>query len=138
MNLNKISNKAASWALIIVGIGHTVTDLTSPKTDLQLEFMTKMKAFPIEVMGTQNNIFSFHQGFSLMMGLLLLGYGLLNLLIIRNLKHLTLPVNILILNIIISAVSLILSVKYFFIVPIVLIGIAFIGFSISLITKLRK
>ena len=130
--------KIASWSLILVGIGHTITYLTSPKTSLQNDFITKMKEFPIEILGTETNIFSFHQGFSLMMGLLLFGYGLLNLLILRNNQALNIPTNILILNSIISLICFILSFAYFFIVPIVFTSIAFLGFSVSLILKIKK
>ena len=138
MNVKKTSSKIASWSLILVGIGHTITDLTSPKSETQIDFIQKMKEFPIEIMGTETNIFSFHQGFSLMMGLLLFGYGLLNILILRNNQASSIPTNIIIFNIIICAISFVLSIKYFFIVPIVFTGISLLGFAISLIIKLRK
>ena len=138
MNVKKTSSKIASWSLILVGIGHTITDLTSPKSETQIDFIQKMKEFPIEIMGTETNIFSFHQGFSLMMGLLLFGYGLLNILILRNNQESSIPTNIIIFNIIICVISFVLSIKYFFIVPIVFTGIALLGFAISLIIKLRK
>ena len=138
MNVKKTSSKIASWSLILVGIGHTITDLTSPKSETQIDFIQKMKEFPIEIMGTETNIFSFHQGFSLMMGLLLFGYGLLNILILRNNQASSIPTNILILNILICVISFVLSKKYFFIVPIVFTGISLLGFAISLIIKLRK
>ena len=138
MKVEKISSKIGSWSLIFVGIGHTITDLTSPKSETQIDFIQKMKEFPIEIMGTETNIFSFHQGFSLMMGLLLFGYGLLNILILRNNQASSIPTNILILNILICVISFVLSIKYFFIVPIVFTGIALLGFAISLIIKLRK
>ena len=138
MKVEKISSKIASWSLIFVGIGHTITDLTSPKTESHNDFIIKMKEFPIEILGRETNIFSFHQGFSLMMGLLLFGYGLLNILILRNNQASTIPTNIVILNSIICVISFVLSIKYFFIVPIVFTGIALLGFAISLIIKLRK
>ena len=138
MKVEKISSKIASWSLIFVGIGHTITDLTSPKSETQIDFIQKMKEFPIEIMGTETNIFSFHQGFSLMMGLLLFGYGLLNILILRNNQASSIPTNIIIFNIIICVISFVLSIKYFFIVPIVFTGISLLGFTISLIIKLRK
>lgn len=138
MKVEKISSKIASWSLIFVGIGHTITDLTSPKTESQNDFIIKMKEFSIEVLGSETNIFSFYQGFSLMMGLLLFGYGLLNILILRNNQESSIPTNIIILNIIICIISFVLSIKYFFIVPIVFTGIALLGFAISLIIKLRK
>jgi len=138
MKVQKISSKIASWSLIFVGVGHTITDLTSPKTALQNDFIIKMKEFPIEVLGSETNIFSFHQGFSLMMGLLLFGYGLLNILILKSNRAIPTPPNIIILNIIVCLISLLLSIKYFFIVPILCTGIAFLGFTISLISKLKK
>jgi hypothetical protein len=138
MKVEKISSKIASWSLIFVGVGHTITDLTSPKTALQNDFIIKMKEFPIEVLGSETNIFSFHQGFSLMMGLLLFGYGLLNVLILRSNRAIPIPPNIIILNIIVCLISLLLSIKYFFIVPILFTSIAFLGFTISLISKMKK
>ena len=138
MNVKKTSSKIASWSLILVGIGHTITDLTSTKSETQIDFIQKMKEFPIEIMGSETNIFSFHQGFSLMMGLLLFGYGLLNILILRNNQASSIPTNIIIFNIIICVISFVLSIKYFFIVPIVFTGISLLGFAISLIIKLRK
>ncbi|WP_458626742.1 LIC_13387 family protein [Winogradskyella sp. PC D3.3] len=113
MKIEKISSKIASWSLIFVGIGHTITDLTSPKTSSQNDFIIKMKEFPIEILGSNATIFSFHQGFSLMMGLLLFGYGLLNILILRNNQALSIPTNIVIFNIIICLICLALSIKYF-------------------------
>lgn len=138
MKITLISYKIASWALILVGIGHTITDLTTPKTLEQNDFILKMKEFTIQILGAETDIFSFHQGFSLMMGLLLFAYGLLNLLILKNNKSANLASNILILNIIVSLISVILSLKYFFIVPVVFTSIAFLGFLISLSTKNRN
>ncbi len=94
-----------------------------------------MKDLTFQMLGTEANIFYFYQGFSLMMGTLLIGYGLLNILILKNNQQSNLPSNILILNIIISLVSVIISIKYFFIVPIAFTGIPFLGFMISLSTK---
>lgn len=138
MQIEKLNSKIASWALIFVGIGHTLTDLTNQKTESQNDFIIKMKEFPIDVLGSETNLFSFHQGFSLMMGLLLFGYGLLNLLILRNYQASSIPTNIMILNVIICVISFVLSIRYFFIVPILFTGIALLGFTLSLIIKLRK
>jgi hypothetical protein len=41
MKVEKISSKIASWSLIFVGIGHTITDLTSPKSETQIDFIQK-------------------------------------------------------------------------------------------------
>lgn len=138
MKITKLSTKMASWSLLLVGMGHTITYLTAPNTAEQDEIVRKMETFTFQMLGTKANIFSFYQGFSLMMGLLLVGYGALNLLMLNNNKEGHLPPNILSLNFIISLASVILSVKYFFIVPVVFTSIALFGFSIALITKNRK
>ncbi|AWV97091.1 LIC_13387 family protein [Arcticibacterium luteifluviistationis] len=138
MKITSLSHKIASWSLILGGIGHTTAALSNPKTAELNELLSTMKAFTTHLLGSEVNMFSFHQGFSLMMGLLLFGYGALNLLILKNNVQAQMPSNILILNIIISLVSVVLSVKYFFLIPIVLTGMAFLGFSISLVAKNYK
>ena len=134
----KISLKSfliASWALLIGGIFHSLSDLLSPATDERIEVMNQMKVLTSEVLGSEFNMLSFFQGFSLMMGLLTFGYGALNVLIIKSFRDNGVPHSILVFNTIITLMCVILSIKYFFIIPIILTAIPFIGFSISLITK---
>lgn len=135
MKVSILSFKIASWTLIVGGIIHTVSDLATPKTAEMNVLALQMREFTAEIMDSEINMLSFHQGFSLMMGLLLFGYGALNLLIQKNNQKAQLPSNILVLNIIISLIGVALSINYFFIVPILLTGIPLIGFSISLLTK---
>ena len=137
MKVSMMSYKIASWTLLLGGILHTVSDLLSPETPEKNEIILQMKAFTGQVLGTEFNLFGFFQGFSFMMGLLLIGYGALNLLILKNNQQAYLPSNILILNIIISLVSVIISIKYFFIIPAILTGIPLLGFLISFITQNR-
>ena len=138
MKIALLSTKIASWSLLLVGVGHTTTYLTTPNTAAQDEIVRQMETFTFELLGTDANIFYFYEGFSLMMGLLLFGYGVLNLFMLINNKEGSLHNNVLILNFIISLISVILSVKYFFIVPVVFTSIALFGFSIALITKTKK
>jgi hypothetical protein len=138
MKIALLSTKIASWSLLLVGIGHTTTYLTTPNTAAQDEIVRQMETFTFELLGTDANIFYFYEGFSLMMGLLLFGYGALNLFMLTNNKEGSLHNKVLILNFIISLTSVILSVKYFFIVPVVFTSIALFGFSIALITKNKQ
>ena len=133
-----MSYKIASWALVLGGLVHSIADLTSPKTAEQIEFMNQMKKFTGQVLGTEFNMFSFFQGFSLTMGLLLIGYGALNVLILKNNQKEDLPTNILTLNILVTLVSVMLSIKYFFIIPTILTSIPFVGFIISFISKIKQ
>ena len=132
------SFKIASWALLIGGMIHTIADLFSPSTPQKEEILNQMKAFNGQVLGTTFDLASFFQGFSLMMGLLLIGYGAINVLLLKNNQGSALPTNILILNIIITFVTVLISIKYFFIIPVILTSIPFVGYLISFITKTSK
>jgi hypothetical protein len=138
MKLSLVSYKTASWSLLIIGFGHTLTYLTAPNTPEQNILITTMKALNFNMLGVDANIFSFYEGFSLMMGLLLIGYGLINILTLKNNKQSYLPTNMLILNIIISFFSVAISLKYFFLIPVVFTSIPFIGYLISLSTRKMK
>ncbi len=138
MKTSFVSYKIASWTLLLGGILHSLADLLSPETPAKNEIILQMKAFTGQVLGTQFNLWFFHQGFSLMMGLLLVGYGALNLLILKNNQQAALPSNVLILNIVVSLLSVIIAIKYFFIIPVILTGIPLLGFLISFITKNKK
>jgi len=133
MNLSKISYKIASWSLILVGIGHTITTLLSSPTAVQKEFIVKMQNFSVDIFGSQTNIYSLHLGFSLMMGLLLFGYGLLSLQILKTQQNPTFSV--LVLNILITLMAVIISQLLFFIIPVLFTSVAMIGFITALITK---
>jgi hypothetical protein len=133
MNYSKLAFKTASWSFIVVGIGHLTTDLLKPKTKEQLMFIQTMKDFSIDLMGTEVNVFSFHQGYSIMMGLLLFAYGVLNLMLLKNNGQDRLASNILVFNCVVSFACTVLSIMYFFIIPIVLTGVAFLGFTVSLL-----
>ncbi len=135
MEMRLRSYRVASWSLVLGGIGHTVADLTTPQTAAQSKLILEMKAFVVQILGGTANVFSFYQGFSLMMGLLLFGYGTLNLLLLKNNGQAPLPTNILLLNCLITLISVVLSIQYFFIVPIVLTGIALLGYSVSILTQ---
>ena len=138
MKTSLVSYKIASWSLLLIGLGHTITYLTAPNTPEQNELITTMKGLNFNMLGVDANILSFYDGFSLMMGLLLIGYGLINILILRNSQQSHLPSNIIILNVVISFFSAVISLKYFFLIPVVFTSIPFIGFIISLSTRNRS
>jgi|GEM_PF-1686617 len=134
----KIASKSfaiASWSLLFGGIFHSLSDLLSPNTPEKIKIMAEMKALTSQVLGSEFNMFSFFQGFSLMMGLLIFGYGALNVMFLKHNSQKNLPWNILVLNTIITLVCVIISIQYFFFIPIILTGIPFVGFFISLITN---
>lgn len=135
MRITMISFKIASWTLLLGGILHTVSDLLSPETPERNAIISQMKELTGIALGTEFNMYSFFQGFSLTMGLLLFGFGALNILILKNNQGAHLPSNILVLNIIVSLIALTISLNYFFIIPIILTGIPFLGYLISFVTR---
>jgi hypothetical protein len=138
MKNSKLSYKIASWVLMIGGVIHTTFSLLTPKTPEQAEITLTMKNFTAQVLGSEINIYDFHQGFSLMMGLLLFGYGAINLLILKNNQLAPLPSNIILLNVIITFIGTLLSIRFFFIIPILLTGIPFLGYLVSFLIKNNK
>lgn len=138
MNFTKFSYKIACWAFIVIGVGHIATDLLSPKTHEQIEYIHAMKEFSINLLGTETNIYSLFQGFSIIMGLLFVSYGLINLFFLQNHKKNLVAKNIILLNILISLACMLLSLKYLFIVPITLTGLAFLAFTFSYINRKAK
>ncbi len=135
MKITSLSYKIASWTLLIGGLIHTISDLLSPATPEKNAIISQMKAFTGQVLGTEFNLYGFFQGFSFMMGLFLIGYGAINLLILKNNQEAHIPSNILILNIIITLVSVMISIKYFFLIPVILVAIPFLGYLVAFITN---
>ncbi len=129
MNSNSMLSKVGSWAFVLVGIGHLVTSTFGPDVPGQLEILDTMREFPITMLGTESNLFLFHEGFSLMMGLMLFGYGLLNLSLLRELS---MPSSrMLAINVSISLVAFCLSLRNFFAVPVFLLGVASLCFVLA-------
>lgn len=138
MKVASIGYKIASWTLVLGGILHTLSDLLSPSTPERKEIILQMNQLTGEILGTSFSMFDFFQGFSLMMGLLLFGYGAINILILQNLQKEVVPINIVALNVLITFICVVLSYKYFFVLPIVLTSIAFLGYTTSLIYKVTQ
>lgn len=127
--------KAGCWSFIFVGIGHVVASKSVPSTPERIEIVQEMKEFSISMLGTESNLYLFHEGFSLMMGILLIGYGFLNL---AFMKECIIPgKQIIIINIAVSLITFVVSVKYFFIVPVVVLCIAFLCFFMALILSAK-
>ncbi len=126
----KISFVIAAWCMILFGVIHEATFVYSYiiLTD-QEPVVQAMKHFPI--VGTPTHLYSFYNGYALMMGLLLVSFGVGNLILIRgDAKRILALRSVMMLNIVVSLVSLLLSIVYFsFIVPVVLTGLALVFFS---------
>lgn len=138
MRLQKLLYMAGSAALVLVGAGHLATSLLVPKTDAQLAMVQTMKGFAIEMPGTLTNLYQFHQGFSIMMGVLLISYGAVTMLFVKAASmEAALRTPVLGFNILVSLTALLLSISFFFVVPIALTGMAFVCYTLALLFGLR-
>jgi len=123
--------KIGCWAFVLVGVGHIVTSMLIPTTPERTIIVQTMKEFSISMIGTESNLYLFHEGFSLMMGILLISYGLLNLSMLKTSEAPS--KNTIIVNAATSIIALVISIKYFFLVPTTLLSIAFLCFLMALI-----
>lgn len=127
--------KAGCWSFILVGLGHIVTSMLVPNTPERVNIIQEMKNFSISIAGTRSNLYLFHEGFSLMMGVLLIGYGFLNLLLTD--AWMIPGKNIILINVTVSLIAFVISIKYFFMVPTILLCAAFLCFVMALIMSIK-
>ena len=134
----RLFHMIGSWSFVLLGMGHLATYLFLPKTPEQEKMMQVMKDFVISMPGPDSTLLLFHEGFSLMMGLLLICYGTVNILFLAadsfdflRSKHIAM------LNVLVSLLAVVLSVIYFFIVPVVFTTISLIAFGLALGLSLR-
>ena len=123
----------ASAAFVLLGLAHTLSELVMgarEPPEAAAAALAAMKEARIAMPGRQVSLFMFMRGFSLMMGVLLMGYGTLNLLLPSDVA-LSLPV--LGLNVAVATLSLALAIRYFFAFPIVGTLVSLTCFSSALV-----
>ncbi len=138
MRFQKLLYMAGSLALVLVGAGHLATSLLMPRTAAQEAMIATMKGFAIEMPGTLSDLYQFHQGFSIMMGVLLISYGAVTMLFVKAASmEAALRTPVLGFNILVALTALLLSISFFFVVPIALTGLAFVCYAAAWVLGLR-
>ena len=123
---------------ILSGIGHLAVELFAPRTPESLLLSETMANVSVNLAGTQTNAYLLTFGVSIIMGLMLFAYGVVNLLILRQLPKGQLPSRaIQATNVVVAALAFVLALKYLFIIPVVLTGSASVLFLIILATNLK-
>jgi len=134
MKLMTSSYLVGLLCFIFLGIGHLTTHLfVSLSAETIPDIMVEMNTHTVKLAGDRVTIFSLYSGFSLMMGVLFVGLGVFGL-------FLPTPPEVSSLQfkkgvgalLVISLVSLYLSTRYFFIVPVLFTAASSIAFFISL------
>lgn len=132
MKNSKLYHKIGAWALIIIGMLHLVGHFSMAPTKEQMILASKMEAFKVSPLIMESNMLNFYTGFSLLMAFLIISYGLINLLLLKHTSDKSLDFRpFLLLNSLVASVSFLVSVLYFFILPIVFTGIASLAFVLA-------
>jgi hypothetical protein len=115
----------AAWCLILFGLVHELTFVYSYiSMPAEASVVQAMKHFPVK--GTPKDLYSFYNGYALMMGLLLVGIGVMNLTLVKTYdEKLFSSLALVILEIVVSLIAFAISTVYFaFIIPVALTGAA--------------
>lgn len=120
---------------IMCGLGHLMLELFGEKSS---EIIKTMESLTVSMPGKETNMFLLDTGLSLIMGFMLLAYGIINLLITVKNKEVILPSKqIMFVNIVFSLIAFLLVYKYLFIIPIIFTGIAFVSFLSAYVLNLK-
>ncbi len=134
MLCQKLCYRIGSWAFILLGVGHLFTQWFAPKTaDYEILFNV-MRNFAINMLASQGNLYKYHVGFSLTMGMLLIAYGIQSLLAVSfGGQTPEVERRLFVLHTLVSALMVVMAIKYFFLIPIVFMSVAFLSFGLGLL-----
>ena len=138
MRLPKLLYRTGSASLILVGLGHLATSLLMPKNPQQLAMVQTMQGFAIDFPGPARNLYHYHEGFSIMMGMLLVSYGVLAILIERAATlEVALTTPLMAFHMLVTLGMLLVSLNFFFAVPIGFTAAAFLAYTLAWVTGLH-
>ena len=110
---------------IICGFGHLSFELFAPKPT---EIVNSMSQMIVALPGREMDMLSINFGISVIVGVLLLAFGFLNLIIVKNIDSQILLKKLIYTNIVVIIMCILLIVKYLFVGPVVFMVLALISF----------
>ena len=110
---------------IVCGFGHLSFELFAPKS---AEIVNPMSQMIVALPGREMDMLSINFGISVIVGVLLLAFGFLNLIIVKNIDSEILLKKLIYTNIVVIIMCILLIVKYLFVGPVVFMGLALISF----------
>lgn len=134
--MRRITYQIGIWSSgIIGGLAHMSLEIWLPKPP---EISTGLEGLIVNLPAKETNMFDLTFGISLLMGLMLFAYGVLNLLILQHYKK-NLPPNSLVLwNLLISGLGFFISLQYLFIAPTFLLGLSFVAYLITTVMLFKQ
>lgn len=133
MNKSIFYFKVASGFLLLLGALHTFFDqfsrLVNKEEMSRTNVFNEMSNYQIQLFGT-HTLYEFYSGFSIAMGMLLMGYGLLNLIVVKHIIP-NQMYRITILNVMVCLIMLIISSTYFHLLANFMLLISLVGYGVS-------
>ncbi|MCI4065176.1 hypothetical protein MRQ36_22450 [Micromonospora sp. R77] len=118
----------SSWCLVTVGAAHlgvTLLARLTPPSPAERAALDAMRATPVRLLGTGHDLAALHQGFSLTMALLAVGYGLLTLAVRGAAPQAYRDPRVTRLNAAVTGAASLIAVRAFPLPPVLLLGAAF-------------
>lgn len=133
MQWQKLYYRIGSWAFILLGICHLLTQWFAPRSADQEAIFDVMRNFAIKMPGSNGNLMEYYVGFSSTMGMLLIAYGAQALLMVSFGGHNPeIERRLFALHTFVSGLVLVLTIKFFFLIPIVFMSVSFLSFGLGL------
>lgn len=132
MPTHRILSTFGAAAFMIVGAGHLLTHALAPSTPERQAIVQAMKGYAVRLPGRAGTLFEYHEGFSLTMGVLLIAFGALSLIVLR--QSAARPAELrgtLLLQTVVAGICAALSARYFFAVPLFLTTLAALAFGLA-------
>lgn len=133
----RVLSRVGALSFIVLGAGHLATTLFAPKPADAGAVIDAMRGFAIAMPGRVGSMYDYYQGFGLMMGILLIAYGLLAMLVLSADRGGSNQRGVLTLHVSVASLALAMSLRFFFAVPVVATGIALVAWGIALVSVLR-
>jgi hypothetical protein len=136
MQRHRLLYRIGSWAFVLLGLGHLMTQWFAPKTVEQEAILEVMRNFAIRLPGSDGNLYLYHMGFSTTMGVLLMAYGFQALMVASVCEdHPKTAHRLFALHTCVAVGAALLSLKFFFAVPIVFMTVASVAFGVGFFLK---
>ncbi len=125
-------SRVGSWSLVLVGAGHLLTDQLAPPSPQQEEMIRRMREVAVALPGPHRTLWAYHHGFSLMMGLLLMGFGAVTLAIARaEVASADRLAPVFGISALVCLAALALSATHFFVIPVLFTAVASASFALA-------
>jgi hypothetical protein len=136
MSVSSALFKVGAWLLLLYGVGHVLGYFYGRAEKHDRVIIQSMKQALHHLPGVTRTVFHLHEGYSLVMSLMLMAFGALDLTLAHVVPgSVTASIDILVLNIAVAVLNLAIAIRYFFIGPVLLAGLSAAAFLVALFVR---